>query len=144
MAKGENSKFISDMSFVTNSNSVGVGARFQLRKKVALNIAYFKTFYKHYSRSAEDFYDLKSTFGGQLAPVASQLVAGKAQLERALSMPNLSQTERDIYSQKLSVVNKEIGAVQQIQTGLKSYSTYGSENFHRTNDVFGLGLEINF
>lgn len=141
---GENSKFISDMSFVTNSNSVGVGARFQLRKKVALNIAYFKTFYKHYSRSAEDFYDLKSTFGGQLAPVASQLVAGKAQLEEALSMPNLSQTERDIYSQKLSVVNKEIGAVQQIQTGLKSYSTYGSENFHRTNDVFGLGLEINF
>ena len=26
---GKNSQFISDMSFVTNSNSVGVGARFQ-------------------------------------------------------------------------------------------------------------------
>ena len=41
---GDDSKYITDMSFVTNSNLVGIGARFQLRKKVALNIAYFKTF----------------------------------------------------------------------------------------------------
>ena len=141
---GENSKFISDMSFVTNSNSVGVGARFQLRKKVALNIAYFKTFYKHYSRSAEDFYDLKQTFASQLTPMVGQLQGGKAQLEQALNQPNLSQTEKDIYSQKLGVINRELVAVGSIQTGLSSYSTYGTENFHRTNDVFGLGLQIDF
>lgn len=78
---GDNSEFIDDLSFVTNSNSVGFGARFQLRKKVALNMAYFKTIYKGYTREL---------------PVAA------------------------------------LGGVK-----LK-------EKFDRTNDVFGLGLEIDF
>ena len=78
---GDNSEFIDDLSFVTNSNSVGFGARFQLRKKVALNMAYFKTIYKGYTREL---------------PVAA------------------------------------LGG-----TKLK-------EKFDRTNDVFGLGLEIDF
>ena len=78
---GDNSEFIDDLSFVTNSNSVGFGARFQLRKKVALNMAYFKTIYKGYTREL---------------PV------------------------------------KELGNAK-----LK-------EKFDRTNDVFGLGLEIDF
>lgn len=141
---GDNSKFISDMSFVTNSNSVGLGARFQLRKKVALNIAYFKTIYKHYNRSAEDFYDLKTTFGTQLSPMVKQLTDGKAMLEQAMLNPALSQEQKDVYNQRLSVINNELGAVQKIQTGLSSYNTSGRESFHRTNDVFGLGLEIDF
>ena len=78
---GDNSKFIDDLSFVTNSNSVGFGARFQLRKKVALNMAYFKTIYKGYTR--------------ELTVAA----LGDAKLK---------------------------------------------EKFDRTNDVFGLGLEIDF
>ena len=78
---GDNSEFIDDLSFVTNSNSVGFGARFQLRKKVALNMAYFKTIYKGYTREL---------------PVAA---LGGAKLK---------------------------------------------EKFDRTNDVFGLGLEIDF
>lgn len=141
---GDNSRFISDMSFVTNSNSVGVGARFQLRKKVALNVAYFKTFYKHYSRTSTDFYDLKNTFGGQLTPMVGQLQSGKAQLEQAIQNPNLSQAEKDVYNQKLGVINRELVAVDHIMTGLSTYNTIGTENFHRTNDVFGLGLEIDF
>ena len=141
---GKNSKFISDMSFVTNSNSVGLGARFQLRKKVALNIAYFKTFYKHYERKHEDFYDIKATFAGKLTPLAAQLAAGKAQINQALQDPNLSETQRAIYEQRLGQINTEMGAANSIATGLGNYSTAGRDNFHRTNDVFGLGLEIDF
>lgn len=141
---GENSKFISDMSFVTNSNSVGIGARFQLREKVALNVAYFKTFYKHYERKHEDFYNLKGTFGSMLQPISQQLQGGVQQIQAALQNPALSEAEKAVYQQRLNVLTNELGAVQKIGTGLGAYSTYGTDNFHRTNDVFGIGLEIDF
>ena len=141
---GKNSKFISDMSFVTNSNSIGLGARFQLREKVALNIAYFKTFYKHYEREHEDFYNIKGTFAGKLTPLTAQLATGKAQISQALQDPNLSAAQRAIYEQRLGEINTEMGAASSIVTGLANYSTAGRDNFHRTNDVFGLGLEIDF
>ena len=141
---GENSNFISDLSFVTNSNSLGLGARFQLRPKVALNVAYFKTFYKHYERKHSDFYALKGTFSSMLTPMAEQLSAAATQLGAALQNPSLPEEQRAIYQQKLNTIQRELGAAQQIATGLGSYSTAGTENFHRTNDVFGLGLEIDF
>lgn len=78
---GENSQFITDMSFVTNSNSVGFGARFRILPKIAINAAYFKTLYHHYERKMENHGN----------------------------------------------------------TGLTL-----EDNFHRTNDVFGLGMEIDF
>ena len=141
---GKNSQFISDMSFVTNSNSVGVGARFQLRKKVALNIAYFKTIYKHYKRQHDDFYNIKGTFGSVLDPLAQQLTAGAQQIGQALQQPNLSEAQRLAYQTRLAEIRTELGAAQKIQTGLGGYKSSGSEKFHRTNDVFGLGLEIDF
>lgn len=141
---GKNSQFISDMSFVTNSNSVGVGARFQLRKKVALNIAYFKTIYKHYKRQHDDFYNIKGTFGSMLNPLAQQLTAGAQQIGQALQQPNLSEAQRLAYQTRLAEIRTELGAAQKIQTGLGGYISSGSEKFHRTNDVFGLGLEIDF
>ncbi len=140
---GENSQFISDMSFVTNSNSVGVGARFQLRKKVALNIAYFKTFYKHYERTISDFYGLNSKYSDVLTPVLApkvqEMVAGKTQIETALSNPNLPDAQKSAYQQKLNGLNAQIEAAQKIMSPIS-----GHENFCRTNDVFGLGLEIDF
>ena len=141
---GENSQFISDMSFVTNSNSLGIGARFQLRKKVALNIAYFKTFYKHYERKHEDFYHLKGTFNSMLTPMVDQLKGAATQIGAALQNPSLPEEQRAIYQQKLNTLTNELGAAQNIANGLQNYSTAGSDNFHRTNDVFGLGLEIDF
>ena len=141
---GKDSKFISDMSFVTNSNSLGVGARFQLRKKVALNIAYFKTFYKHYERKHDDFYQIKGTFGKMLEPMSNQLVAGMQQISQALAQPNLPEEQKAIYNARLSEIRTELGAMQSIQTGLQNDQSGGTENFHRTNDVFGLGLEIDF
>ena len=141
---GKNSRFISDMSFVTNSNSVGIGARFQLREKVALNIAYFKTFYKRYKKDMEDYDDIKGKFGSMLTPLAAQLSAGKAQLEAALQNPNLTEEQRGAYEQRLSVVNTEMQAAHQIASQLPGANTAGYDRFHRTNDVFGIGLEIDF
>lgn len=141
---GNDSKFLSDMSFVTNSNSVGIGARFQLRKKVALNISYFKTFYKHYKKHMDDYDNLKGTFSEKLVPLASQLQAGAAQIQAALSNPNLDEATRAGYQQKLVVIGNELKAAQTISSSLGSASTAGFDEFHRTNDVFGLGLEIDF
>lgn len=141
---GENSKFLTDMSFVTNSNSVGLGARFQLRRKVALNIAYFKTFYKHYKKDMKDYEDIKGKFGSMIKPMTEELMAGKVKLEAALKNPLLPDDQRVVLEQQLGVVNKELGAAAVIASGLGSFNTAGYVNFHRTNDVFGVGLEIAF
>lgn len=55
-------EFMNDMSFVTNSWSFGVGAKYQITDKVAVQAAYFKTCYDHYTTAANtagvsnDFY----------------------------------------------------------------------------------------
>ena len=84
---GENSKYISDMSFVTNSNTVGLGARFNISKQVSLDVSYFKTLYKHYRVDYEDYNNLSKTFG----------------------------------------------------TAIPGYN-----DFYRTNDVFGVGVNVSF
>lgn len=43
-----------DKSFVVSSNSVGLGAKINFSSKVALNVAYFHTFYKHKKTSETD------------------------------------------------------------------------------------------
>lgn len=141
---GKNSQFLSDMSFVSNSNSIGLGARFQLRKKVAINVAYFKTIYKHYKKEMNDYDGIKTKFGSMLTPVLSQLTEGKVQLETALQSSALTEEMRTAYQAKLTVVNKELNAAQAIGSGLSTLDTAGYDTYHRTNDVFGLGLEIDF
>lgn len=141
---GKNSGYISDISFVTSSNSVGLGARFQLRKKVALNLAYFKTFYRHYKKDADDYVNIKGTMSGMMTPLAGQLAAGKTQYEAVLGNPDATPGQKEIAAQQLSVINTELGAIGSIAAQLPSLPTGAYENFHRTNDVFGLGLEIDF
>lgn len=141
---GDDSKFLSDMSFVMNSNSVGIGARFQLRKKVALNIAYFKTFYKSYKKNMQDYDNLKSTFGTKLTDVTAQLQGGIQQIQTALASGQLNEAQTAAYQTKLTTYQNELGAAQAIAGGMGSANTYGYDKFTRTNDVFGLGLQIDF
>ncbi len=136
---GDDSKYITDMSFVTNSNSVGIGARFQLRKKVALNIAYFKTFYKHYKKDFEDYGGVKDKFNSMLPPMKQQLTAGATQLNAVIANPQATEEMKVAAQQKLGVINHELDAIDK-----KGFSTKGSDTYHRTNDVFGLSLEIDF
>ena len=44
---GLSDESMDDKSFVVSSNSVGLGAKINLSSKVALNVAYFHTFYQH-------------------------------------------------------------------------------------------------
>ena len=141
---GDNSKFISDLSFVTNSNSVGIGARFQLRKKVALNMAYFKTFYKEYKRTQNDYNGIKATMSGMVAPLSQQLQAAQGQLSAVVNNPAASAEQKAEAQYQLGVINNELGAVSTIAQGFSQLPTHGIDKFKRTNDVFGLGLEIDF
>ena len=49
--------YMSDVSFVTNSKSVGFGAKYKANQWVTIQAAYFKTFYDHYktANGANDF-----------------------------------------------------------------------------------------
>lgn len=51
---GLSDESMDDKSFVVSSNSAGLGAKINLSKKVALNVAYFHTFYKHKKTSSVD------------------------------------------------------------------------------------------
>jgi len=51
---GLTDEYMSDLSFVTNSWSYGLGAKYQINDKVAVQAAYFKTKYDHYKQEAAD------------------------------------------------------------------------------------------
>lgn len=51
---GNTDEFINDMSYVVNSWSYGVGAKYQVSDKVAINAAYFKTKYGDYNQDTPD------------------------------------------------------------------------------------------
>lgn len=108
--------FLSNISFVTDSWSLGLGARFKLNKHIALDVAYFKTFYKSKRKDMNDYNDLKESM--------TQMVTDIAQ------SGTLNETEQ--------------AALQALTPALSSYSTPGKDHFDRTNDVFGIGLDISF
>ena len=57
--------YLSDMSFVTSSYSVGFGAKISIAKNAKLNIAYFWTHYEHFKKS----YDQTIAAAGQSVDV---------------------------------------------------------------------------
>lgn len=46
--------YMDDKSFVTSSNSVGLGAAIHVSKKATINVAYFHTFYNHYKTTTTE------------------------------------------------------------------------------------------
>jgi len=113
---GTDSKFITNLSFVTDSYSLGCGAKFKLSEKMALEVSYFKTFYMHYTKHMDDYNDVKSTLSGGVSQLAASGVLNEA----------------------------ELAAVQKIAPAIASYSTAGIDRFDRTNDVLGIALDIDF
>ena len=49
---GMTDEYMSDLSFTTDSWSFGLGAKYQVSEKVAINAAYFKTIYSDYKTAA--------------------------------------------------------------------------------------------
>ena len=59
---GMTDEYISDMSFVVNSYSIGFGFNYQLSKRVAVKAAYFQTYYGDYDRTNADNPQIKDSF----------------------------------------------------------------------------------
>ena len=57
--------YLSDMSFVTSSYSLGFGAKFRISKNACVNIAYFFTNYDKFDKE----YDSEVSLAGQDIPV---------------------------------------------------------------------------
>ena len=112
---GDDSEFISDMSFVTNSTSVGLGVGIHLTEKMNLNVAYFKTFYRSYTKNMDDYNNLKTNLTTMMQKVAGGVLS-----------------------------EKEKVALQNISGVMSQIEFKGKDVFDRTNDVFGIGLDISF
>ena len=126
---GDNSKFVSDMSFACNSNSVGLGARFRVHKNVAIDVSYFKTFYQHYNKYQADYNNVKQNFGGLLGGVKQSV----EQVAGAIAQQNPADP-------RLATL-ADLG---QSMNSLATANTAGNDYLHRTNDVIGLGVVLNF
>ena len=59
---GMSDEYISDMSFVVNSYSIGFGFNYKLSNKVAIKAAYFQTYYGDYDRTDAKNPQVKDSF----------------------------------------------------------------------------------
>ena len=135
---GKNSEFITDMSFVTNSNSIGLGARIHVSKKVALDISYFKTIYSHYKREQADYNDVKAGLVAKMNAMQEQMAAAVPQLQAAAQTGNAEAIAT------LQALQQKSALLAPVVGGLGTLNTSGSDNFTRTNDVLGIGVVVNF
>ncbi|MBR3512989.1 MAG: outer membrane protein transport protein [Bacteroidaceae bacterium] len=133
---GDNSKYISDMSFVCSSNSVGLGARFHVSKHVALDVSYFKTLYKHYDRYQTDYNGIKQNFGTLLTQVGGSV----AQIAQGIAAEDVAAGINPQDDPRMAVFNQLNSAV----AGVSAVEVPGNDHLHRTNDVLGIGVIVNF
>lgn len=133
---GKNSRYISDMSFVTSSYSVGLGAKFKVNKSINMEVAYFKTFYKKYRKQTGDYNDLGSSFSPILQQYAQNAISTATAALIAQGMD--AQTAQ---AAATAAVNAKFAPVQ---SAISSAVQNGFDSFHRTNDVFGIGIEFHF
>ncbi|WP_329903731.1 FadL protein [Porphyromonas pogonae] len=61
---GATDRFMEDMSFNLNSNSVGFGAGFNLTDKMTINVAYFVSKYKKFTKESEIYNNLPTRLEG--------------------------------------------------------------------------------
>lgn len=94
-------EYMNDLTFTTNSTSLGLGVGYQVNEKVKVNAGYFKTFYDTYNKVSQNYNNVANIIG---------LAEGA---DRALQL-------------------------------VESSAVKGSDTFTRTNQVFGLGVELTF
>lgn len=112
---GEKANYISDMSFSTSSVSGGIGARFNVTPKIAIDLAVYKTFFLNFTKEQSDYGGYGKKMYDSLAPVLGQL----AQLN-----PGLAEKLQGFTPEKLAIP--------------------GSDEFTRKSIVFGVGASFAF
>ena len=133
---GDKGGYISDMSFVTNSNSIGIGARFHLTQRVSLDVSYFKTLYKHYDKHQDDYNGVAQNFGSLLTQVGQEVqtvASGIAQQDAAAGIDPSTDPRMAV-----------IGSLGNKMQSLAGMQTPGHDRLSRTNDVIGIGLIFDF
>ena len=133
---GDNSRYITDMSFVTNSNSFGLGARFRLTKRVKLDVSYFKTLYKSYDKYQADYNNISANFGGLLSGVGSQVQT----IATDIAAKDVAAGVDPTTDPRMAVIN----GLATKMTALTSVPTPGHDRLSRTNDVIGIGVTFDF
>ena len=114
---GKNMDFVSDLSFVTSSYSLGGGVKVKLSEKVDLNLSYFKTFYYSATKEQANFNGIGSTMGRITA-----------------------------WTQQSGIINEAQAAaiMHETQLATEAGAFRSTERFDRTNDVLGVGVNIHF
>ena len=102
-----NDEYMNDLTFTTNSTSLGLGVGYQVNEKVKVNAGYFKTFYDTYNKVSQNYNN-----------VANIIAKSQSDDEKV-----------------------QAGVVKQL---VESGAVKGSDTFTRTNQVFGLGVELTF
>jgi long-subunit fatty acid transport protein len=77
---GKSANYISDMSFTTNSCSVGLGGRIHINDRMSFDLAVFRTFYSHLTKSSADYAGVGATYYKRLSPMAALMPALAANL----------------------------------------------------------------
>jgi long-subunit fatty acid transport protein len=77
---GKSANYISDMSFTTNSCSVGLGGRIHINDRMSFDLAIFRTFYSHLTKSSADYAGVGATYYKNLSPMAALMPALAANL----------------------------------------------------------------
>ncbi len=135
---GKNSLYISDMSFNTDSYSFGLGVKYKVNDRISINASYFKTFYNAYTRTADDYNNVGATFSALGTAMGTKLQAQLAALTAA------GQTGTAAY-QQAATAYALVSNIPTVVTGLNTAGTLkGADHFDRTNDVFGIGVDIRF
>lgn len=114
---GKEKKYISDISFVSSSYSLGAGVKFHVTENIGINLAYFKTFYHSTRKVQQDYNGLGRTAQGLMA-----VAQGAGLLD----------------AQTAQAAQAAVG--QYVENGLFR----GNDRLDRTNDVIGIGLDIAF
>jgi len=93
---GDEKKYISDMSFTTNSVSFGIGCRYHINSKMSVDIAALNTFYSKLTKEMKDYDNVGASYYAKLAPMAQAIPA----LAQKISLDKLQIPGKDVYSRK--------------------------------------------
>ena len=141
---GENSGYISDMSFVTNSNSFGLGARFHVTKRIALDVSYFKTFYHHYDKHHDDYNNISQNFSSLLSGVGQQLGESITSIATGITQQDIAAGTDPSTDARLAALSTFSSTLTTKMNGITSTPTPGHDRLLRTNDVIGIGITVDF
>lgn len=81
-------EYMRDISFTTNSNTIGIGVKYQVNSTLAVEAAYFQTFYKTYTRTQADYGNIAASTLASMGQAVPQGMTAPQMLTAAGLIPN--------------------------------------------------------